>query len=561
MGSTYDFIVVGGGPAGCTVAAGLMNSPKKPSVLLIEAGGANADRNLRVDGQRSMTIRNNDMNWAYKSAPQEHARNRETPYPSGRGMGGGSAVNYAMYTVGARDDYDEWARITGDNAFDWEHMQTRLKNLESFKGETPPGLDKYASPRPTDHGTSGPLKVGYANEWEEDIPEMLDCFHQAGYPLNPDHNSGNPIGISPAINSSQNGVRSTAADLVTPAPENLTIVHSSPVQRVIMEGKKAVGVESNGNKYFASKEVIVCAGAFGTPKILMHSGIGPAKQLNEYKIPICKAVEAVGQGLRDHMSVPIIFSRKENGSSRNAFWSNDKAMEDALVQWKKDSTGPWAKHGCQLVIGFFKVKDLEKSKEFQDLPADEQRFMLLETVPHYEVVTFIPIHLFAPELTKVNYHCMAVWYYNAHSRGEATLQSSDPNVPLKLDPKFLAEPFDRRIAIESLRSTMRVTQHEAFAKDTIAQLVGPKSDSDEDLLDYWTEHIMSSLHMAGTAKMGKPGDSDAVVDTNFRVMGIEGLRIADMSVVPVLPSCHTQAVAYVTGITCAEKLVQEYGLA
>lgn len=187
------------------------------------------------------------MNWGYKTAPQEHCDSRELDYSRGKGLGGSSAVNFGVYSVGARDDYDEWARIVGDDAFRWDKIQPRFKSLETFHGDLPPGIDrKYAAPKPEDHGTSGPLHVGYAGEWEEDLPGMLDLFEEAGFPVNPDHNSGNPIGMSVLINSCHKGLRSTASDLLTPAPDNLTIVTSSPVQRVILEGNKAVGVESNG---------------------------------------------------------------------------------------------------------------------------------------------------------------------------------------------------------------------------------------------------------------------------------------------------------------------------
>ena len=154
-----------------------------------------------------------------------------------------------------------------------------------------------------------------------------------------------------------------------------------------------------------------------------------------------------------------------------------------------------------------------------------------------------------------------VFYYNAQSRGEVTLQSADPNVPLKFDPHFLEAPYDRRMAIEAMREVARVSRHQAFAKDTLGVMMGPKSESDADILAHWRQSMASSWHPTGTAKMGRPGDADAVVDSEFRVLGLEGLRIADMSVVPILPNCHVQSVAYAVGIVCAEKLVQQYGLA
>ncbi|AEO58638.1 hypothetical protein MYCTH_2306112 [Thermothelomyces thermophilus ATCC 42464] len=563
MASEYDFVVVGSGPAGCALAYGLVHSAKKPKVLLLEAGGKNGDPNLRVDGQRWLTFTNKDVNWGYKTTPQTHCAGRELDYSRGLGLGGSSAINFGVFTVGARDDYDEWARIVGDDAFRWEHAQARLKRLENFQSNPPAGVSsKYAAPKPSDHGSAGPLRVGYAAECEADLVPLLDAFERAGYPLNPDHNSGNPIGMSLLISSAHKGLRSTSHDLLVPYPENLTVVTEAPVQRVLLDGKRAVGVEANGKRYLASKEVIMTAGSLDTPRILMHSGIGPKEQLEKYNIPVVHPCAAIGQGLRDHAFVPLVYTRREGSTDRASFYGNQAAMDAALEEWKQHRTGPWTKFATEMAIGYFKSDAIASSAEFKSLPADEQRYLNAETVPHYEVFTHFPIHWFLPGFRNedLNYSCLLVFLYNAQARGTVTLQSSDPDVPLLFDPNFLAHPFDRRSAIEALREVLRFTRTEAYAKDIVSTIAAPKSDSDEDLLAYWEQTIGSSWHMTGTVKMGKPGDADAVVDNSFRLMGIDGLRVADMSVVPVLASCHVQAVAYITGATCAEKLVKEYGL-
>ncbi|KAI0441308.1 hypothetical protein F4803DRAFT_523747 [Xylaria telfairii] len=560
--NTFDFVVVGGGPAGCTVAITLAKSVKKPSVLLIEAGGDNADRNLRVSGQRFTTFMKPEMNWGYKTTPQTDCAGRELDYSRGRGLGGSSAINFGVWSVGARDDYHEWARIVGDDFFGWEHMQRRFKSLESFDPSLPEGVSsKYATPKASDHGFSGPLRVGYAREFEEDFTQMLDVFEKSGWPLNPDHNSGNPIGMAPVINSAQGGFHSTANDLLSDKPENLRIVTNTPVQRLILEGTKILGVEAKGARYFASKEVVLSAGSLNSPSILMHSGIGPAEQLEKFNIPVVRDIPAVGQNLRDHMFVPLVYQRTETSTSRPSFYGNPKALEDAFEQWKKDGSGNWSKYSSELGIGWKKLDGLESSPEFQGLPQNEQNLLRKETIPHYEVITHFPVHYFIPDITPdTHYSCFLVFYYNAGSRGEVNLQSSDPDVPLLFNPRFLGSPFDRHVAIRALREVMELIKTEPYAKDTIASLAVPKSESDEDLLAYWQQYIGSSWHMTGTLKMGKPGDEDTVVDKDFKLVGFEGLRIADMSVVPILGSCHVQAIAYITGATCAEKLIQEYQL-
>jgi choline dehydrogenase-like flavoprotein len=231
------------------VAAGLANSKQKPSVLLLEAGSDNEDRALRVDGQRWQTFMKEGLNWGYKTVPQEQCNGREIDYSRGKGLGGSSAINFGVYTVGARDDYDEWARAVDDEGYAWGKVQARFRALETFNGKLPPGVDaKYAAPKDADHGFSGPLKTGYSAEWEDDLPPLLDVFEQAGFVLNPDHNSGNPLGMSVLINTASGGLRSTSKDLLVPRPDNLTILSNSPVQRVLLDELKAVGVESNGKK-------------------------------------------------------------------------------------------------------------------------------------------------------------------------------------------------------------------------------------------------------------------------------------------------------------------------
>jgi choline dehydrogenase-like flavoprotein len=295
----------------------------------------------------------------------------------------------------------------------------------------------------------------------------------------------------------------------------------------------------------------------------MHSGIGPKEHMEKFNLPVVKDIPAVGQGLRDHMFCPLVYTRKEGNTARAPFYGDQAAMDAALEQWRKDGTGDWSKFACEVGIGFFKSDRVIESEEFKALPAEEQAYLTKETVPHYEILTHFPVHWFIPDFPKenLNYSCLLVFYMNAQARGQVTLQSADPNVPLKHDPKFFSEPFDRRVAIEALRDALRFTKSEGYAKNTIAMMAGPKGDSDEDLIAYWEQTLSSSWHMTGTVKMGKPGDLDAAVDSDFRVMGIDNLRVADMSVVPVLPNCHVQAVAYVTGATCAEKLVAEYNLA
>ncbi|KAJ5727018.1 hypothetical protein N7493_006045 [Penicillium malachiteum] len=570
---TYDFIVVGAGPAGYALAASLSSTKSKPRVLLLEAGGKNDDETKRVDGKRWTTFMEPTMNWGYKTVPQDTCSGRELDYSRGKGLGGSSASNFGVYTVGAKDDYDAWGEKVGDKVtYGWNAMQPRFKKLETFDGTIYlPENQKYARPDPADHGHEGPLKVGYAKEWEKDLPLILDSLEEAGLQRNLDHNSGNPIGMGLMINSASSGRRTTAAlfehhqnpDGRIP---NWVIIHASAT-RVMFDDKKAIGVETRSqsgsdlNIYYATKEVILSAGTLDTPKILMHSGIGPREHLEEYSIQVVQDLPAVGQGLKDHFFVPLVLARSPETNDRNSFYGSEEAMSAGLAQWNKDKTGPWTKHGCQVACGWFKSDKITSSQEFKDLDLSVQEFMNRETIPHYEIISGFPMHLMFPQLFQdYSYLSLIGFLMNEQSTGEVRLQSSKPEDPLLFDPKALTHPFDQRAAIEIYRHLLDITKHPAFAKDTISTILEAPSESDEDILQFWKDNTSSSWHMTGTVKMGKEGDVDAAVDNRFRVFRVEGLRVADMSVVPVMTNNHTQATAYVTGTTCAEVLIGEYAL-
>lgn len=547
-------------------------------MLLLEAGGRNDDESQRVDGKRWVTFMSETMNWGYKTTPQEACDGRVLDYSRGKGLGGGSAINFGVFTIGAKDDYDTWAENVSDETFGWNAMQRRFKDLELFDGSIDiPENQKYAQPKAENHGYQGGLKTGYAKEWEQDLSLVLDQFEEAGLERNLDHNSGNPLGMGILINSATNGRRTTAVDLLISAPDNLVIVTDTPVQRVVLDNKKAVGVETKGKicQYalpafiyrsshtadLASKEVILSTGSLDAPKILMHSGIGPASELSKFNIPVIQDLPAVGQGLKDHFFTPLILMRNPETNDRNAFYGSKSAMDNALTQWEKDGTGPWTRYGCQIGCGWFKSDRITSSQEFKDLPTPVQDFMNKETIPQYEIASGFPVHNMFPQLFQdYSYMCVVALLMNEQSTGEVRLQSSNPEHPLLFDPKVLQHPFDQRAMVEIYKHVLELSQHPSFAKDTVSTVLAPASESDEDILQFCRANVSSSWHMTGTVKMGKDGDIHAAVDNRFRVFGMENLRVADMSVVPLMTNNHTQATAYLTGATCAEVLIREYKL-
>ena len=567
--SEFDFIVVGSGPAGASVAWRLANSKKAPSILLVEAGGLNSNIDWRVDAERWVSRFNPELNYNYITVPQKHVDNRQISYDRGRGLGGSSAINFCVWNIGPKDDHDEIARLAGDDDWKWDNAKERYKRIEDYHGfapDIPSGMERYLNPKPEDRGRGGPIKIGMPRTWEPTLTKIMDIWADAGYKLRADLGDGDGIGLTVCPNTGFKGVRSTSADMVA-GPSNLHIATNSQVVKVLFDGK-AVGVETiTGDVYRASKEVILSAGALDTPKILMLSGIGPREQLSKFGIPIVHENSAVGRNLIDHCHISPTWERRETPdmAARIAFYRaslEEKAA--AREQWQKHRSGPLVEIGTNAALGMFKAPAVFTSKEFADLPDDTKHFLRAPTTPSYEIILDgPPIEYFVDPTNSPALAAFYIFVMNQQSRGSVTLQSADPKEPLLYDPNYFEHPFDRRVAVEAVREVLKVVEASAVSKDIVGPSAisgAPKSSSDEDILDYWKKNMSSTWHMAGTCKMGKSEEDGAVVDSKLRVFGVENLRVADMSVVPIMPNNHTQTTAYLVGLTLGDKLANQYGL-
>jgi choline dehydrogenase-like flavoprotein len=371
---------------------------------------------------------------------------------------------------------------------------------------------------------------------------MLDVWAQSGYKFRADLSDGQGLGLTIAPSSVFKGVRITAADMLVNGPSNLHIKTNDGVHKVLFARKRAVAVQTlSGQIYRASKEIILSAGALDTPKILMHSGIGPVDQLRKFNINITHANSAVGQNLVDHFHTSPTWVRRSGNPERLAWYqASPSTKAAALEQWKADKTGPLAEIMVNIPIGFFKCPAVFKSQEFHDLPEDQKAHLLAPTVPSYEIIPDGPcLEYFVDPDNTPDLVGICVFVMNQQSRGSVTMQSADPKVPLLYDPNFLAHPFDRRVAIEAMREVLSVMEGPAFKKDLLgpSAITGvPKSSSDEDILEFWRKDLSTTWHMTGSCKMGKEEEGDrAVVDAKLKVFGVDGLRVADMSVVPFVP--------------------------
>ena len=360
------------------------------------------------------------------------------------------------------------------------------------------------------------------------------------YPLNPDVNSGNPIGLSIFPNTAYNGVRTTSSSLLSNAPPNLHVLTNTNVARVLFsvdDPLKAVGIETlEGVKYFAHAEVFLSAGAINTPQILLLSGIGPASELEKHSIAVRLNSPAVGRGLKDHHHITPTWIRAPHTTDRHTFYQTPSQRAAARAQWDKDGTGPLSEISCVHTAGFFKPDSIYQSEEFKALPKERQRHLMQPTVPLYEIFLNGPSaeQLISPS-TAQPLATIFVFVLNAENSGTVTLSSSDPADPPLCDPKFFSHPFGRRVAIEATKEVMAVVNSAEFQKDTTGMLHGPKSMSEEDIMQYWRERTGSTWHPCGTMRMGQEGDENAGVDHACRVLIKKKIRVVDLSVMPIMP--------------------------
>ncbi|KAH7113545.1 hypothetical protein EDB81DRAFT_670217 [Dactylonectria macrodidyma] len=555
----YDFIVIGAGPAGCSVASALANCKSQPRVLLLEAGGPNSDVNMRIEGNKYIQFTKPGQSRSYESEPVAGLDNRRVALVEGTGLGGSTAINFAAWTPGPKDDMDSMARYTGDAAWNWEASRERLKKVELFANPRH-GSSQYVKVSNENHGYHGLIRVGYPTVPEKCALDTMKKWSSHGIRVNRDACDGSHLGICIAPATTWNGTRGTAADLIDQRKENLCIVTDAQVFRVLFKEKVADAVELvDGRIFRASKEIVLSAGARGTPKMLLLSGIGPVDHLSEFGISIVYGNKNVGQNYRDHSHVCIKYVDDAGTSERVDFFNDPLRQQAALHEWQLFRTGEYCRIGSTLVLGFFKSPGVLESSEFQHLSDSEKLRLQANTIPSYEVaLNTLPSELYDNPVAAVNIAPVHIFIHNSQSTGQVRLHSIDPFVSPSTSLKILEHPYDRRVAIEATREVMEIVKSTSPAANWIDC---PASESEDDILDFWVRNGVSSWHATGTCRMGKDEKEDgACVDTCFRVFGVTGLRVADLSVMPISPSTHPQTTAYQIGMLAAEKIITQHDL-
>ena len=534
MAEGFDHIVVGGGSAGCVVAARLA-SEGGARVLLLEAGYSNRHPLLDMPPGIFKMINGSRFMRYHRTTPQEHLGGRVHDIPQGHVLGGGSSVNAQVYMRGRASDYDEWQEILRGNndgvGWGWKDVLPHFRRMEANNRLN----NEY-------HGTDGPMLVSDPGHIDQMSRWFVQSMQGLGLPFNPDFNGPTQHGVGFYQFMNRDGKRSSAAyAYVLPQKDNPNLqcrLHSE-VGRITIENGRAVGVEYRDrrgrlHRAAANGAVILCAGALVTPKLLMLSGIGPADHLRDHGIEVEVDLPGVGRNLIDHPEVPM--TALANGPFGYYRQGVGWRMVRNRLHFNLFGTGPITSAGVE--AGAFANPDSS------DAPPSIQAFCVPTVCLDRDTL----------DIVKDDYGLtITTVVVKPRSRGEVKLRSANPaDMPL-VSPNFLAAAEDMRDMIAGQRFFFRAFQTPPLSRriERIA-IPGPDDLSDDALAAHCRRFVKTNYHPAGTARMGADGDPMAVLDARMRVRGIEGLRVADMSAVPNINAGNTNAPAMMLGDRCAD---------
>jgi choline dehydrogenase-like flavoprotein len=515
MDTDFDYIIVGGGSAGCVLAARLSEDPGT-RVALLEAGPPDRSVLIHCPAGLALMAKSGQANWGLSTVPQPGLDGRRGYQPCGKVLGGSSSVNAMIYIRGQRQDYDGWAG-EGNRGWSWEDVLPYFKRAENNER----GADAF-------HGIGGPLNVMDLRSPNRFAPAFVQAAVQAGYPYNPDFNGEQQEGFGIYQVTHRNGERFSAAKAyLTPnlGRPNLRVITDAHTTRVLMEGRQATGVEYRQagqlKRLTAGREVLLSAGAIKSPQILMLSGIGPEPELQAHGVAVVHDLPGVGRNLHDHPDVIQVVDAPRLTELFGLSLGTIGPLLRSVFEWRGSRSG-------RLTTNFAEAGGFVRSSPGVALPDLQLHFVIAKLVDHGRKTAF-----------GLGYSCH-VCLLRPDSRGSIRLASGDPLAPPLIDPNFLAERSDVERMVRGFRITRGILGQSALAAHGGRELrTSAAARTDEEIEQFIRGHADTIYHPVGTCRMG--GDASDVVDSQLRVHGVDRLRVVDASIMPRIVSGNTNA--------------------